>query len=197
MIASGALDTENPAERRRRGLKTNPDGDVDLGGAVNYSTFDYPSCPRCLSNPPILKNGEKGKVEVDGRGAWLPSSSAGVLKPAVIMFGESISDTVKTAAEDAVINARNLLVIGSSLATYSAWRLAKKALELGTPIGILNMGGVRGEEAFFTHLSEGNKGEEGVRSAGLAEQILPQVVDTLAQHSADNIRPSVKVEATG
>jgi NAD-dependent deacetylase sirtuin 4 len=40
-IESGALDTENPAERRARGIQTNPDGDVDLPGAP-YSTFRYP-----------------------------------------------------------------------------------------------------------------------------------------------------------
>lgn len=181
MVAAGALDTENPAERRKRGLRTNPDGDVDLGGGVDYSTFEYPPCPQCLSSPPVLKDGQPGKVEVSDNGAWLPSSTAGVLKPAVIMFGESISEAVKTAAEDAVVNARNLLVIGSSLATYSAWRLAKRALELGIPIGILNMGGVRGEDAFFTHVSDANRGEEAVRCAGAAEQILPQVLEQLAQ----------------
>ena len=41
MLDAGALTTENPDERRQRGLKTNPDGDVDVPG-VEYSTFRYP-----------------------------------------------------------------------------------------------------------------------------------------------------------
>lgn len=32
MLESGALGTEDPGERRKRGLKTNPDGDVDVPG---------------------------------------------------------------------------------------------------------------------------------------------------------------------
>jgi NAD-dependent deacetylase sirtuin 4 len=44
MLASGALDTENPIERRKKGLKANPDGDVDVPDAP-YTTFRYPACP--------------------------------------------------------------------------------------------------------------------------------------------------------
>ncbi|KAF2093666.1 Sir2 family protein [Rhizodiscina lignyota] len=190
MIASGALDTENPTERRRRGLKTNPDGDVDLGGGVDYSTFQYPACPKCLADPPVLANGERGIINVDANGAWLPTSTAGVLKPNVIMFGESISNAVKEAAEAAVDNAGKLLVIGSSLATYSAWRLAKQALELGLPIGILNMGGVRGEDAFFAHVDESDKGESAFRCAGPAEEILPQAVDEIEKLTGRRVNAS-------
>ncbi|TKA31845.1 hypothetical protein B0A54_16585 [Friedmanniomyces endolithicus] len=44
MLHSGALSTENPIERRLKGLKTNPDDDVDVPG-VEYGTFRYPACP--------------------------------------------------------------------------------------------------------------------------------------------------------
>lgn len=179
MVAAGALDTENPAERRKRGLKTNPDGDVDLGGGVDYSSFRYPACPTCLASPVTRPDGVKEQVVVDQDGAWLPESTGGILKPAVIMFGESISDSVKTAAEEAVDNASRLLVVGSSLATYSAWRLAKRASQLDLPIGILNIGGVRGEDAFFEHVDTSNKGEVAVRCQGRAEEILPQLVHEL------------------
>lgn len=179
MVAAGALDTENPAERRKRGLKTNPDGDVDLGGGVDYSSFRYPACPTCLASPMTRPDGTKDTIVVDQDGGWLPESTGGVLKPAVIMFGESISESVKTAAEEAVDNASRLLVVGSSLATYSAWRLAKRASQLGMPIGILNIGGVRGEDAFFQHVEPENDGEVAVRCQGLAEQILPEVLHEL------------------
>lgn len=173
MLATGALDTENPEERRKRGYKANPDGDVDVPGAP-YSTFKYPACPTCL------EKGEKG-VAVDDDGAWKEGSTAGVLKPSVVMFGESIPQERKLAAEQAVNTASSILVIGSSLATYSAWRLVKLARELGTPIGILNIGGVRGEETFFDAVPDTNTGRDAVRCSERSDIVLPQVVKILEQ----------------
>ncbi|KAH8658672.1 DHS-like NAD/FAD-binding domain-containing protein [Tricladium varicosporioides] len=177
-IASGALNTENPEERRAKGMKTNPDGDVDLSGAP-YSTFRYPACPHCLANPPLSTDGSQTKVEVDGEGAWKASSTAGILKPAVIMFGESIPVRVKEAAEHAIDGSGRLLILGTSLATYSAWRLARRAKERGMPIAILNLGGVRGEDAFFQELAMGQQGEAGVRAEQSTDKLLPRLVDQL------------------
>lgn len=171
ILATGALDTENPDERRKRGLKSNPDGDVDIPGAP-YTTFRYPACPTCL------KRGEQG-VGVDNDGGWKEGSTGGVLKPSVVMFGESIPPERKTAAEQAVDSAEKILVIGSSLATYSAWRLVKQAKELGMPIGILNIGGVRGEDTFFTDIPEGDTGRRAVRCSESADLVLPKVAKAL------------------
>ncbi|RAK80439.1 putative SIR2 family histone deacetylase [Aspergillus fijiensis CBS 313.89] len=148
MTDLGALDTNNREEQRRRGLKINPDGDVDLPEAP-YSTFRYPSCPTCLEKPPRLHDGTLARVEVEADGAWLPTSTAGILKPGVIMFGENIDPAVKAAAEEAIDDAGRLLVLGSSLATYSAWRLVERAYKRGMPIGIINIGGVRNEAVLF------------------------------------------------
>jgi len=177
-VASGALNTENPDERRARGMKTNPDGDVDLPGAP-YSSFRYPACPHCLENPPISGDGTQTKVEIDQEGAWKPTSTAGILKPSVVMFGESIASSVKEAAEHAIDGSGRLLVLGTSLATYSAWRLARRAKERGMPIGILNLGGVRGEDGFFQDLSGSQQGESGVRIEMGTDKILPGLVDQL------------------
>ena len=185
-LASGALDTEDPEERKFKGLKTNPDGDVDLPDAP-YTTFRYPPCPECLYRPPIKPDGHKHVVEVDGEGAWSLPSTGGILKPAVVMFGESIPSGVKTAAEEAVDNAGKLLVLGTSLATYSAWRIAKRANDRGMPIAIINMGGVRGEEQFFTDVSPNQQGEQGVRVEQATHELLPALVSHLrqdAQHLA-------------
>jgi NAD-dependent deacetylase sirtuin 4 len=174
MIESGALSTENPVERRMKGLKTNPDGDVDVPG-VEYNTFRYPACPVCLNKPP-----EGTTVDVDSDGAWTSKSklsTAGILKPAVIMFGESIPSATKTAVENAVDEASRILVLGSSLATYSAWRLVKRAKEQGMPIGVANMGGVRGEEQFFADLTDAMEGKRGVRCAETLELVLPELVE--------------------
>ncbi|KAF2110070.1 DHS-like NAD/FAD-binding domain-containing protein [Lophiotrema nucula] len=178
MLATGALDTENPDERRKKGLKTNPDGDVDIPDAP-YTTFRYPACPTCLAKPPKKADGSTVAVQVDRDGAWTKESNGGILKPAVIMFGESIPGITKTAAEEAVDEAGRILVIGSSLATYSAWRLVKRAKERSMPIGVLNIGGVRGEETLLANIPLGNTGREAVRCSENADKILPQVVKIL------------------
>lgn len=97
--------------------KTNPDGDVDLGNNVDYSTFKYPPCPNC----------------------------GGVLKPAVIFFGESVPPLLRDRSYSLIDNASSLLLVGTSLATYSAFRLVKHAIELGKPVGILNIGPTRAD----------------------------------------------------
>lgn len=182
VLASGALQTENPAERTALGMKTNPDGDVDLPGAP-YTTFRYPACQKCLASPPVAPDGTRHKVEIDHDGAWKLPSSAGILKPAVIMFGESIPAEVKIAAEQAVDEAGRMLVLATSLATYSAWRLAKRAKDRGMPLAIVNIGGVRGEDALLADLHDGQNGEEGLRIDLSAQELLPEVVKTL-QHSS-------------
>jgi NAD+-dependent protein deacetylase sirtuin 4 len=184
-VASGALDTENPDERRARGMKTNPDGDVDLPGAP-YHTFRYPPCPHCLANPPISGDGVQSKVDIDHEGAWKSTSTAGILKPSVVMFGESIAPGVKEAAEHVIDGSGRLLILGTSLATYSAWRLARRAKERGMPIGILNLGGVRGEDAFFQDLLVSQQGESGVRIDMGTDKILPDLVDQLKRNGVSD-----------
>ncbi|KIH91824.1 SIR2 family histone deacetylase [Sporothrix brasiliensis 5110] len=200
-IAAGAFAPEDPttgAPARRepaslsaiRGVRTNPDGDVDLPNAP-YTTFRYPPCAHCLANPPVADDGTTMAVEVDADGAWaLPHTSSltdsgtnvrlpGILKPAVIMFGESISPSAKHAAEAAVDGAGRLLVLATSLATYSAWRLAKRAKDRGMPIAVVNMGGVRGEDAFFADLDDNQPGAAGVRVEVPTDAVLPPLVDEL------------------
>ena len=184
MLTVGAFNSEDPAERRAKGIKSNPDGDVDVPNAP-YTTFRYPACPTCLANPPILGDGKRSQVLLDDDGAWSPKSTTGVLKPAVIMFGESINAKVKKAAEAAIDGADRILVIGSSLATYSAWRLVKRAKEQDMPIAILNLGGVRGEDAFFANIQDENEGELAVRCNESAESLLPKVCETLGVKAAD------------
>jgi NAD-dependent SIR2 family protein deacetylase len=121
-------------------------------------------------------------VEIDSDGALTDRSNAGILKPAVVMFGESIASIVKEAAEHAIDSCGRLLIVGTSLATYSAWRLAKRAQVRGMPIGIVNLGGVRGEEHFFEHLSSDQRGQAGVRIEMSSTQLLPGFVDHLRSH---------------
>jgi NAD-dependent SIR2 family protein deacetylase len=120
-------------------------------------------------------------IEVDQDGAWLEGSTAGILKPAVVMFGESIAEETKTAAESTIDDAGRLLVVGSSLATYSAWRLARRAKQRGIPVAILNLGGVRGEEELMTSSAAATTmpvqhADGGVRIDLKADELLPEVV---------------------
>lgn len=187
-LAAGALNPGDPLERRFKGLRVNPDGDVDLPDAP-YSTFRYPPCPKCLNNPSKNPDGREHHVQVDGEGAWMPSSTSGVLKPSVVMFGESIAPAVKKAAEDAIDASGKLLVLGTSLATYSAWRLAKRAKDRGMPIAIVSMGGVRGEDQLFKGLSSQQTGVEAVRVDFSTDQLLPALVSQLRQDMASGPRP--------
>lgn len=179
MLQSGALDTNNPEEQRKRGLKINPDGDVDLPHAP-YSNFRYPACPHCLKKPPSQQDGQtKAIVETEPDGAWSPTSTAGILKPAVIMFGESTSPTVRSAAEEAIDDAGRLLIMGSSLATYSAYRLVERAHKRGMAIGIINVGGVRNESQIFGNLLNERYLQNHVRCDHKSETVLPEVASRL------------------
>ena len=183
MKEKGALASEDPEYRRRRGWRANPDGDVDVPGAP-YGMFRYPACEGCLSDP-----NQKNLVRVDGDGAMVDpgkmeggnGKGAGVLKPAVVMFGEGVNEGVKKRAEEMVDQAARVLVLGSSLATYSAWRLVRRAVEGGKGVGVVNLGGVRGEEGFFS----GDGGERGigerVRLGGRVEEVLVGVVEKLGE----------------
>jgi NAD-dependent SIR2 family protein deacetylase len=194
-IASGALNTEDPDERRARGIKVNPDGDVDVPG-VSYTTFRYPACPGCLTRPPSLPDSVEAVVEVDHEGAWSPKSNAGILKPAVVMFGESIPARVKQASEEAIDGAGRLLVLATSLATYSAWRLAKRALDRGMPIAVVNLGGVRGEDALFSHLDPNQPGSRGVRAEISTDSLLPALVKELSRPAPQETRKVLSNIAT-
>ncbi|KAL3469864.1 DHS-like NAD/FAD-binding domain-containing protein [Aspergillus californicus] len=179
MVDVGALNTENPEEQRRRGMKLNPDGDVELPEAP-YSTFRYPSCPTCLEKPPRLQDGTPTRVDVESDGAWLPTSTAGILKPAVIMFGENIEPSTKLGAEEAIDDAGRLLILGTSLATYSAWRLVERAYKRGMPIGIINIGGVRNESLLLKQVDDGL---QYVRCSLNSDDVLPFVASQLSKLS--------------
>ena len=97
------------------------------------------------------------------------------------MFGESILNPVKLAVESAINEGSRMLVLGSSLATYSAWRLVKQAKEEDMPIAIVNKGGVRGEEHFLARLPPDGSGKEGLRCSLSLEEVLPALVSELQQ----------------
>jgi NAD-dependent SIR2 family protein deacetylase len=94
-----------------------PDGDADVAQHV-IGGFAVPECHRC----------------------------GGVLKPAVVFFGESVPREKVDYAMSRVHEADALLVVGSSLTVWSGFRFAKRAHERGVPIAIVNIGPTRADE---------------------------------------------------
>lgn len=94
-----------------------PDGDADLE-ARDFTSFVVPACPHC----------------------------AGMLKPDVVFFGETVPrDVVDTAAEH-LRQADAMLVVGSSLMVYSGFRFVQMAASAGIPITAVNLGRTRADE---------------------------------------------------
>jgi NAD-dependent SIR2 family protein deacetylase len=94
-----------------------PDGDADLQD-IDYARFEVPDCRVC----------------------------GGMLKPAVVFFGESVP---RARVDDAVSHleeADALLVVGSSLMVWSGYRFARLARERGLPIAIVNRGRTRADD---------------------------------------------------
>ncbi|KAG2365032.1 DHS-like NAD/FAD-binding domain-containing protein [Suillus spraguei] len=103
--------------------RTNPDGDVELEG-ISYADFVVPECPQCT----------------------LEGQQSSFYKPELIFFGESIPSRIKDRSFHDVDKSERIFVLGTTLATYSAFRLVKHALELRKPVMLLNVGPTRADE---------------------------------------------------
>lgn len=93
-----------------------PDGDAHLVDTV-YARFRVPECPEC----------------------------AGMLKPDVVFFGDTVPRERVGSARAAVEAANTLLVVGSSLMVYSGYRFAVTAHQLGKPVVVINQGVTRAD----------------------------------------------------
>jgi NAD-dependent SIR2 family protein deacetylase len=94
----------------------NPDGDVDLpDGALDG--FRAVDCVGC----------------------------AGVLKPDVVFFGETVPADRVARSYELLARSRSLLVLGSSLTVMSGHRFVLRAARDGYPVGIVNQGATRGD----------------------------------------------------
>lgn len=94
-----------------------PDGDVELRD-LQTSQFRVPPCPAC----------------------------GGVLKPAVVFFGEMVPRHRVTAAFAALERARGVLVVGSSLMVRSGLRFVLAAGDRRLPVAIVNLGVTRADD---------------------------------------------------
>jgi NAD-dependent deacetylase sirtuin 4 len=71
----------------------------------------------------------------------------GTLMPDVVFFGDSLDKHVAAAAAAAAASCDAMLVVGSSLTVYSAFRLARAAKEAGAGLAIVNVGPTRADES--------------------------------------------------
>jgi NAD-dependent SIR2 family protein deacetylase len=94
-----------------------PDGDSEIAQSV-VGSFRVPECRRC----------------------------GGVLKPAVVFFGESVPAEKVAHATRRIDECDALLVVGSSLTVWSGYRFVRRAAERNVPIAIVNIGPTRADE---------------------------------------------------
>ncbi|SIM73383.1 NAD-dependent protein deacetylase [Micromonospora cremea] len=95
----------------------NPDGDVDLPDE-QVGAFRVVNCGIC---------------------------GAGMLKPDVVFFGETVPPERVAHCFALVQRARALLVLGSSLTVMSGRRFVIRAAKQGIPVAIVNQGATRGD----------------------------------------------------
>jgi NAD-dependent deacetylase sirtuin 4 len=119
-----------------------PDGDAELPPEA-YSDFIIPSCERCGSQ---------------------------LLKPRVVFHGGSLPPATAAASTALAAACDGLLVVGSTLSTFSAFRLLREAARRHGRVGVLSYGATRADPlaAFKIEASAG-----GVLSALAARLRLP------------------------
>jgi NAD-dependent SIR2 family protein deacetylase len=83
----------------------------------DFSSFHVPDCPAC----------------------------AGILKPDVVFFGESVPAERVSAAMTSLAHADAVLVVGTSLMVYSGYRFVHAAAQSGKPIAAINLGRTRAD----------------------------------------------------
>ena len=133
------------------------DGDLELRDS-DVLDFVVPSCTRC---------------------------GDGILKPHVTFFGGSVPKESVEEAAAAVADADALLVVGSSLQVFSAFRLARAAAQASLPIAILNFGPTRADELATLKIDCD------------AAEVLPIIATRLGTRADERIAPSSGVRGFG
>ncbi|MGS2845026.1 NAD-dependent protein deacetylase [Pseudomonas sp. ef1] len=118
-----------------------PDGDTLLDPAFE-ARFQVPRCPHCA----------------DER-----------MKPDVVFFGENVAQPTAARALAAAENAAGLLVVGSSLMAYSAFRLCRVIAERGKPLMAINLGKTRADDLLDLKIE------------GSCEELLPWLLEELGR----------------
>jgi NAD-dependent deacetylase sirtuin 4 len=100
------------------------DGDADLGESLDFRKFEIPPLNACSDQ----------------------EACQYMAKPDVVFFGDSVKKELVEAMKVKVAAADLLLVCGTSLAVWSAFRFVRLAAETNTPVAIINMGETRADD---------------------------------------------------
>jgi NAD-dependent SIR2 family protein deacetylase len=100
-----------------RAAEVGPDGDAGIDPAL-VAGFRVPDCPCC----------------------------GGLLKPAVVFFGENVRPPRVRRALARLRESRLLLAVGTSLAVFSGFRFCREAKTLGIPVVLVNRGRTRADD---------------------------------------------------
>ncbi|CAL1673075.1 unnamed protein product [Lasius platythorax] len=106
-----------------------PDGDVELS-QTQVESFNVPACNNC----------------------------GGILKPDIIFFGDNVPGDTVQSVKNNVENSDALLILGTTLTTFSAYRIVLQAVDANKPIAIVNIGKTRADE-FVNLRVEGRCGD--------------------------------------
>ncbi|RDB23335.1 NAD-dependent protein deacylase SIR4 [Hypsizygus marmoreus] len=125
---------------------------VDRGLFQDWLSAANPECKefademeRTSTQPRTNPDGDNDFIIPDCPSCLVENRRNSIHKPEVIFFGESIPQHIKERSFRDVEASDRLLVIGTTLATYSAFRLLKHALELKKPVMMLNVGPSRAD----------------------------------------------------
>jgi NAD-dependent SIR2 family protein deacetylase len=89
------------------------------------------------------------------------------MKPDVVFFGENVAPPTAAKAMARIEAAEGLLVVGSSLMAYSAFRLCRAMADQGKPIVAINIGKTRADDMLNMKLE------------AACEQLLPRLAEQL------------------
>lgn len=70
----------------------------------------------------------------------------GILKPDIVFFGDNVSNAKVQNVKDNVENLDALLILGTTLSTFSAYRIVLQAVDVKKPIAIVNIGETRADK---------------------------------------------------
>jgi NAD-dependent SIR2 family protein deacetylase len=100
-----------------------------------------------------------------------------LIRSSRVFFGENISEEAKTRASNMVEQSSAVLAIGTSLATYSAYRLLKAASDAHKPCAMISIGPSRGDPLIPDELRFNLTSTEVLRA--VLKQMRPSTPDLL------------------
>ena len=140
-----SLQALNPQFNGHKATMT-PDGDADWA-ETDLSTFRVPGCREC----------------------------GGVLKPAVVFFGECVPRRTVELVYRHLAEADAIVTVGSSLMVYSAYRFCRAAVEQGKPVAVVNLGRTRIDA------------ELSLKVIGSCAEVLGELVERLAPRAGHGL----------